>query len=99
MKQVADELKITVRTVAAGHKYAVMGLLQLKTNAELVQYAVEHRIIGQTTFEPGAVDFADETDSFPGSIGRSSFVFPSRPRRGRGRSAGFGIVSHENQLN
>jgi len=44
MKQVADELKITRRTVA-GHKYAVMELLQLKTNADLVQYAIEHGII------------------------------------------------------
>ena len=44
MKQVASELKITTRTVA-GHKYAVMELLQLKTNADLVQYAIEHRII------------------------------------------------------
>jgi DNA-binding NarL/FixJ family response regulator len=44
MKQVADELKITRRTVA-GHKYAVMELLQLKTNADLVQYAIERGII------------------------------------------------------
>jgi DNA-binding NarL/FixJ family response regulator len=44
MKQVASELKITTRTVA-GHKYAVMELLQLKTNADLVQYAIEHGII------------------------------------------------------
>jgi DNA-binding NarL/FixJ family response regulator len=44
MKQVADQLKITTRTVA-GHKYTVMELLQLKTNAELVQYAIEHGII------------------------------------------------------
>jgi DNA-binding NarL/FixJ family response regulator len=44
MKQVADELKITRRTVA-GHKYAVMELLQLKTNADLMQYALEHGII------------------------------------------------------
>ena len=44
MKEVAFELNITTRTVA-GHKYAVMELLQLKTNAELVQYAIEHRII------------------------------------------------------
>jgi DNA-binding NarL/FixJ family response regulator len=44
MKEVADELKITSRTVAA-HKYAVMELLQLKTNAELFQYALKHRII------------------------------------------------------
>ena len=44
MKEVADALKITVRTVAA-HKYAVMELLQLKNNAELVQYAIKHKII------------------------------------------------------
>jgi DNA-binding NarL/FixJ family response regulator len=44
MKEIASTLKITKRTVAA-HKYAVMELLQLKTNAELVQYAIKHRII------------------------------------------------------
>jgi DNA-binding NarL/FixJ family response regulator len=44
MKEIADELKITSRTVAA-HKYAVMELLQLKTNAELFQYALKHWII------------------------------------------------------
>jgi DNA-binding NarL/FixJ family response regulator len=44
MKEVASALSITPRTVAA-HKYAVMELLQLKTNAELVQYAIKHRII------------------------------------------------------
>jgi DNA-binding NarL/FixJ family response regulator len=44
MKEVAHALKITKRTVA-GHKYAVMELLQLQTNAELVQYAIKHRII------------------------------------------------------
>jgi|SRR5450432_920599 DNA-binding NarL/FixJ family response regulator len=44
MKEVADQLKITRRTVA-GHKYAVMELLQLKTNADLVQYAIEYGII------------------------------------------------------
>jgi len=44
MKEVAEELGITKRTVA-GHKYAVMELLQLKTNADLVQYAIKHRII------------------------------------------------------
>ena len=41
MKEAANILKITRRTVAA-HKYAVMELLQLKTNADLVQYAVKH---------------------------------------------------------
>jgi DNA-binding NarL/FixJ family response regulator len=44
MKEVASILNITKRTVAA-HKYAVMALLQLKTNADLVQYAIKHRII------------------------------------------------------
>jgi DNA-binding NarL/FixJ family response regulator len=44
MKEVASELKITRRTVA-GHKYAVMELLNLKTNADLMQYAIEHGII------------------------------------------------------
>ncbi len=44
MKEIADELKITPRTVAS-HKYAVMELLQLKSNAELFQYALKHRII------------------------------------------------------
>jgi DNA-binding CsgD family transcriptional regulator len=44
MKEAADTLKITTRTVAS-HKYAVMELLQLKTNADLVQYAVRLKII------------------------------------------------------
>jgi DNA-binding NarL/FixJ family response regulator len=44
MKEVAAALQITPRTVA-GHKYAVMELLQVKTNAELFQYAIRHRII------------------------------------------------------
>ena len=44
MKEVASELKITTRTVAE-HKYAAMELLQLKTNADLVQYAIKHGII------------------------------------------------------
>jgi DNA-binding NarL/FixJ family response regulator len=44
MKEVASALKITTRTVAA-HKYGVMKLLQLKTNADVVQYAIKYRII------------------------------------------------------
>jgi DNA-binding NarL/FixJ family response regulator len=44
MKEAAHMLNITVRTIAA-HKYSVMDLLQIKTNAELVQYAVKHGII------------------------------------------------------
>jgi DNA-binding NarL/FixJ family response regulator len=44
MKEVAKLLYITPRTVAA-HKYTAMELLQVKTNAELIQYAIKHRII------------------------------------------------------
>jgi DNA-binding NarL/FixJ family response regulator len=44
MKQVADTLKITPRTVAA-HKYAVMELLRIKSSAELVQYALKSGMI------------------------------------------------------
>jgi DNA-binding NarL/FixJ family response regulator len=44
MKAVADALHITPRTVAE-HKYNVMELLQLKSNADLVQYAIKHGII------------------------------------------------------
>ena len=44
MKEVAKLLYITPRTVAA-HKYTAMELLQVKTSAELIQYAIKHRII------------------------------------------------------
>ena len=44
MKEAAEILNIPARTVAA-HKYSVMDLLQIETNAELVQYAVKHGII------------------------------------------------------
>jgi DNA-binding NarL/FixJ family response regulator len=44
MKEAASVLKITVRTIAA-HKYEAMERLQIKTNAELVQYAIKQRII------------------------------------------------------
>ena len=41
MKEVADILGVTPRTVAF-HKYAIMEQLGVKTSAELVQYAVRH---------------------------------------------------------
>ena len=41
MKEVADILGVTPRTVAF-HKYAIMEQLGVKTTAELVQYAVKH---------------------------------------------------------
>jgi DNA-binding NarL/FixJ family response regulator len=43
-KEVADILNISVKT-AEYHKYAILEKLGLKTNAELVQYAVRHGII------------------------------------------------------
>jgi DNA-binding NarL/FixJ family response regulator len=44
MKEVADALHITPRTVAE-HKYNAMELLQLRTNSDLIQYAIKHGII------------------------------------------------------
>jgi DNA-binding NarL/FixJ family response regulator len=40
MKEIADLLHVTARTVAF-HKYSIMEHLDLKTSAELVQYAIE----------------------------------------------------------
>jgi DNA-binding NarL/FixJ family response regulator len=44
-KEVADILNISMKT-AEYHKYAILDKLGLKTNAELVKYAVRHGIIG-----------------------------------------------------
>jgi len=44
-KEVADILNISVKT-AEYHKYAILDKLGLKSNAELVKYAVRHGIIG-----------------------------------------------------
>jgi DNA-binding NarL/FixJ family response regulator len=44
MKEVAAVLDISQRTVEF-HKYRVMELLGVKTNAELVQYAIKHGLI------------------------------------------------------
>jgi len=43
-KQIAGILNISVKT-AEYHKYAILDSLGLKTNAELVQYAIRHGII------------------------------------------------------
>jgi DNA-binding NarL/FixJ family response regulator len=43
-KEVASTLDISVKT-AEYHKYAILAALGLKTNAELVQYAIRHGII------------------------------------------------------
>jgi DNA-binding NarL/FixJ family response regulator len=44
MKEIASLLDISARTVAF-HKYQMMLQLQVKTTAELVQYAVRHHIV------------------------------------------------------
>ncbi len=44
MKEIADLLHITMRTVAS-HKYRAMEILQIKSSAELVRYAVKQRIV------------------------------------------------------
>ena len=44
MKQVAAVLHITPRTVAF-HKYQIMETIDVKSNSELIQYAVKHGIV------------------------------------------------------
>jgi UDP-N-acetylglucosamine enolpyruvyl transferase len=44
MKEIAGILGISLSTVA-DHKYHIMQLLQIKTNAELFQYAVRRGIV------------------------------------------------------
>jgi DNA-binding NarL/FixJ family response regulator len=41
MSEIAKSLDITPRTVAS-HKYSAMELLQIKTNAELIRWAIKH---------------------------------------------------------
>jgi DNA-binding NarL/FixJ family response regulator len=48
MKEIADLLHVTTRTVAF-HKYTIMEHLGLKTSAELVQYALEHGMLKKRT--------------------------------------------------
>jgi DNA-binding NarL/FixJ family response regulator len=46
MKEVATALKISPRT-AESHKYDIMQALGVDTTAELVQYAVRNKLIGE----------------------------------------------------
>ena len=48
MKEVGYILNLTPRTVAF-HKYKIMERLRLKTNADLVQYAIREHIISPRT--------------------------------------------------
>ena len=45
-KEIADILKVSPRTVEF-HKYRIMETLGLHTTAELTQYAIRHRIVGE----------------------------------------------------
>ncbi len=47
MQEVATLMKITPRTVAF-HKYRIMDELHLKTNADLVQFAIKQGLVSQT---------------------------------------------------
>jgi DNA-binding CsgD family transcriptional regulator len=44
MKEVAAILKIAARTVAF-HKYRAMEELNIKTTAELIQFAIKHHLV------------------------------------------------------
>ena len=44
MKAAADVLKVAPRTVAF-HKYRLMQELGLKTNADIVQFAIKNRLV------------------------------------------------------
>jgi DNA-binding NarL/FixJ family response regulator len=45
MKEVGDLLNLSTRTVAF-HKYRMMEQLKVRSNSELIQYAVKHHIVG-----------------------------------------------------
>jgi DNA-binding NarL/FixJ family response regulator len=47
MKEIADLLHITPRTVAF-HKYAIMEQLGIRTNSALLQYAIEHHLLSRS---------------------------------------------------
>ena len=50
VKEIAEVLNISVRTVEF-HKYGLMSKLNLKTNSELVQFAITHGIIAIECFK------------------------------------------------
>ena len=62
MKEIADLLHVTARTVAF-HKYTIMEHLGLKTSAELVQYALEHGMLKKLVFARVPVSFDGIGDS------------------------------------
>lgn len=51
MKEAAEALKLTSRTISF-HKYRIMEIHGLKTNAELIQLALNQRILGARHHAP-----------------------------------------------
>ena len=48
MKEIAAALQLSTRTVET-HKYEMMQVLGVHSTAELVRYAIEHRLIARLT--------------------------------------------------
>ena len=46
MKEIAEALDLSTRTVET-HKYQMMEVLGVSSTAELVRYAIEHRLIAE----------------------------------------------------
>jgi DNA-binding NarL/FixJ family response regulator len=57
MKEVAAQLKISTRT-AESYKYHLMDVLAVRTNAELVQYAIKIGLINVNPLDGGAKPFS-----------------------------------------
>lgn len=58
MKEIANELNLKPGTVAF-HKYRIMETLGLKTNAELLEYAIKHHML---TAKPGTEVFDESNE-------------------------------------
>ena len=68
MKEVAAILNVTPRTVAF-HKYTMMEQLNIKTGAELIQYAIKNSIVEPNKMSlesPGNDDPEGESDQDAG---------------------------------
>jgi DNA-binding CsgD family transcriptional regulator len=63
MKQVGGILNMATRTVAY-HKYRMMDVLGVRSNAELVKYAIKNHIVAAET-EPGGVSKPLLTNCLP----------------------------------
>src|SRR6202044_1585689 len=78
MKEIADVLTISLRTVAA-HKYRVMEMLAITTNADLYSYAVKNRIVSVQTPQK----FLPQPSFFPRAMLAQNIRLFTRPPRSR----------------